>query len=74
MSLIRYQVDLSSLNQDECKRVYDEIHRAAYMTPSIIPGLSFVEFFLDENQTLENWVNIPKSCHVASFGSSSRSK
>lgn len=74
MSLVRYQVDLTSLSQDERKRVYDEIHHAAYMTPSVTPGLGFIEFFLYDNQNLEDWVNIPKSCHITSFGSSSRSK
>lgn len=74
MFLIRYQVDLSNLSQDERKRIYEEIHHAAYMTPSVTPGLGFIEFFLYDNQVLEDWVNIPKSCHIVSFGSSSRSK
>ena len=74
MSLIHYHVDLSSLDMQERKHIFDLIDKFAFTGPDFVPGLSVIEFTLDEKENLDTIVKIPASCQVVASGSSSRSK
>ena len=69
MSLISYRVDMSSISSSERQRVIDEVKRIAYTGPNATPGMSQIEFTLEEEMALDKWVHIPPSCHVHELSS-----
>lgn len=74
MSLIQYHIDMTNLEMPERQRIYEEANRAAFMDPYCAPKLEAIEFFMEENQKLSDWVKIPDNCHVTPSGSYSQMK
>ena len=69
MSLISYRVDMSSIGASERQRIIAEVKRIAYTGPNATPGMSQIEFTLEEERALDKWVHIPPSCHVQELSS-----